>query len=286
MGRVARWAVTMQQPVCDLCGNPSDGYVCRRCSDETAGYLKYVVDLAGEVETNVARLARYATRGGHRAAQLEEEPGPKAAGGLRPTPLPVDLNASARAAHAFNAVTTWARMVEDDRGVRAPGVLRGEHPAAVAAAFLIEQLDWLRHQPQADEAMEQLRAAGATIQRIVDRPPDTEIVGVCDCGTHLYARVGAPTVTCRDCGARWDVQESRDSLRETLRGYLMTAAEAAVLLAFFELTGDRQRSRKTIVMWAQRGQIQARGQVDGGPIYLFGEILDRATRVAQQPAPA
>jgi hypothetical protein len=57
----------MQQPICDLCGNPTDGYVCDRCTTETAGYLRHVVDLAGEVETNVARLARYATRGGHRA---------------------------------------------------------------------------------------------------------------------------------------------------------------------------------------------------------------------------
>jgi hypothetical protein len=65
--------VTMQQPICDLCGDPTDGYVCRRCTDETKGYLRNVVDLASEVETNVARQARYATRGGHRAAPVDDE---------------------------------------------------------------------------------------------------------------------------------------------------------------------------------------------------------------------
>jgi predicted YcjX-like family ATPase len=61
----------------------------------------------------------------------------------------------------------------------------------------------------------------------------------------------------------------------------MTAAEAAVLLAFFGLAGDRNRCRKTIVMWAQRGRIVSHGEVEGDPAYQFGEILDRAEAPAQ-----
>jgi hypothetical protein len=270
------------QSTCDICGDPTDGYVCRRDTDTTAQHLRLIVDLAGEVETTVARLSRYATRSGRRAPAVEDD-GPKQAGGLRPTPLPVDLNASARAAVAFNSVTTWARHVEEDHGGEVPDVPHGQHPAAVAATWLLGQLDWLRHQREAEEAFTQLQAAGAAIRRIVDAPPEQVIVGVCDCGAHLYARRGAATVVCRDCSARWDVEASRAGLRETLRGYLVTASEAAVFMAFFGLTGDRNRSRKTIVMWAQRGTIVAHGQVDGGPAYLFGDIIDRATRAADQP---
>lgn len=277
--------MTVQQPICDLCGDPTDGYCCRRCTDRAARYLRYVVDLADEVETTVARLARYATRNGRRAAEAEVA-GPKSTGGLRPTPLPVDLNASARAAAAFNSVTTWARHVEEERGGEVPDVPYGRHPASVAAAWLLGQFDWLRHQREAEEAFTELMAAGAAIRRVVDAPPEQMVVGVCDCGTHLYARQGASTVVCPDCSARWDVEASREGLREALRGYLVTAAEAAVFLAFFGMTGDRNRSRKTIVMWAQRGLIEAHGQVDGGPAYLFGEVLDRATRTAQQVAAA
>jgi hypothetical protein len=294
----------MQQPTCDLCGDPTDRYVCKRCTDETAGYLRNVVDLAGEVETNVARLARYATRGGHRAAPADDEDrGPISvnrrqpvhafgwpaskdrpkAGGLRVTGLPVDLNASARAAYAFNDVATWARLVEEERGLTVMPAA-DQHPAAAAAAFLLGQLDWIAHQQFADEANEQLRAAGAVIRRIVDSPAEQEVVGICDCGAHLYARKGASTVTCEDCKLTWDVAKSRESLREALRGYLMTASEAAVLLAFFGLAGDRNRCRKTIVMWAQRGRIQPHGEVDGGPAYRFGEILDRAAREAPAQA--
>lgn len=292
------------QPICDLCGDPTDGYVCRRCTDETAGYLRHVVDLAGEVETNVARQARYATRGGHRAAPAaEEDRGPTTVnrrqlvesfgwpaskdrpkpGGLRSGPLPVDLNASARAAVAFNHVTTWARTIEEDRGLTVT-IQPGQHPASAAAAFLLDQLDWIRHQPFADEANDQLRAAGAVIRRIVDAPAEREVVGVCDCGAHLYAYKGAATVTCENCKAKWDVESSRKSLREALREYLVTAAEAANLLGFFGLAGDRNRCRKTIVMWGQRGRIQAHGEVDGDPAYRFGEILDRAVQSEGAPA--
>lgn len=287
------------QPVCDICGNPTDGYVCRRDTDETARYLR-LVELAPEVETNVARLARYASRGGRRAAEpypgTPDIPTPHtrpetfawAAGreqpernALRPEPLPVDLNASARAAVAFNHVTTWARWVTDQRGIDLPDMRPGEHPAAVAALFLLEQLAYLRHQPQAAEAFDQLKAAGAVIQRIVDRPPDEEIVGRCECQAYLYAYKGATSVTCpnAECRLRWDVETSRQKLWDALPGYLMTAAEAALLLMLHGIgKQDRRRWAKTITMWGQRNLIVAHGEIDGAPVYLFGDIRERATR--------
>jgi hypothetical protein len=293
----------MIEPVCDICGNPTDGYVCKRDTDETARYLRDVESLAGEVETNVARLARYASRGGRKAAQVDEDRGPgeinrrqpvEAFGwpagkerpqrnALRAEPLPVDLNASARAAVAFNDVTTWARTVLDDHGGELPDPQAGEHPVAVAAVFLLEQLPWMRHQRFAAEAFDQLKAAGAVIRRIVDSPPEREIVGICDCGEHLYAHKGATTVACPQCRLRWDVQTSRENLREALRGRLVTASEAGLFLAFFGITGDRRRSAKTVTMWALRGLLVAHGDLDGWPLFLFGEVIDRATRQGQAP---
>jgi hypothetical protein len=141
------------QHLCDSCDNPLEesAFVCQRCTTETATYLRHVVELAGEVETSVARLARYAVRAGS-AGHAEPEPLPTSEvnrrqpveafgwpaskdrprlGGLRETALPVDLNASARAAGAFGDVTTWARAVEDDRGGRVPDVRPGDHPSAM-----------------------------------------------------------------------------------------------------------------------------------------------------------
>jgi hypothetical protein len=104
------------------------------------------------------------------------------------------------------------------------------------------------------------------------------IVGVCDCGQYLYAYEDQPIATCRECGSRWEVETSRKTLEDALVDRLFTAAEAAVLLMRFELTENRTRTRKNIVMWAQRGLITAHGQVDGSPTYRLGDIIERATR--------
>jgi len=291
----------MIEPVCDICGNPTDGYCCSRCTDETARYLRHVVDLAGEVETNVARLARYATHDGRRAPQPDEEGEPgvvnrsqpvtvfgfqaskerQLKNALRAEPLPVDLNASARAAYAFNDVMTWAQAVEKDRGHPIPDVQVGEHPAAVAATYLLAELGWMRLQRFAAEAFDQLKAAGAVIRRIVDRPPDLEIVGVCDCGEYLYAYEGAATVTCpnRECGLRWDVATSRQKLWDALPGYLTTASEAALLLMLHAIGNqDRRRWAKTITMRASRGLLVSRGEINGVPVYLFGDVMEWAVK--------
>jgi hypothetical protein len=284
---------------CAICGNPVEpsAYVCSTCTSRTSRHLRGA-ELAGEVETTVALLARYASRGGVRTPEPVPADGSEALrgsqrvvefawaasrelplrGALRPTRLPFNFDASKLAAEAFNDIATWGRAVEGDRGEEVPTAGRGEHQAAVTAAWLQDQLDWIRHQQFAAEALTTLGRAGDDIKRIVDSPPGQRIAGVCNCGVTMYARENATGVTCESCGLDWVVEEAREHLRETLRSYLVTPAEAAWLLAFFGLTGNRDRSRKTIVVWASRGLLAARTDHEGVSRYLFGEVLDRATR--------
>lgn len=287
----------MTDILCDLCGDPTDGYCCHRCTRETAGYLTYAADLASEVEITVALLARYAHRGAHRAAPIDDGERPTTwvnrrqpvhvfgwpasvalpeRGGLRHTRLPVDLNASARAAHAFADLHAWAQNVLDDRGGDLPPVPPGEHPAGVSARYLLGQLDWIRHQQFAAKSFEELRAAGAVIKRIVDSPPERQLVGRCDCRHYLYAYAGATTCTCTECGLRWDVETSRNGLRQAMLDRMVTASEAGLLLAIFGIAGTRRRHAKTITMWAQRGLITVHPPIDSdGPLFLFADVFDR-----------
>lgn len=285
--------------LCDLCGDPTDGYCCHRCTQETADHLRDAANLAREVEITVALLARYAHRGAHRAAPVDDGerltgwvnrsqpvhvfgwPASVARaerGGLRPTRLLVDLNASARAAHAFADLAAWAQSVLDDRGGTLPPVPPGEHPAGVAARFLLGQLDWIRHQQFAAKSFEEMRAAGAVIKRIVDSPPERQLVGRCDCRQYLYAYAEATTCTCTECGLRWDVETSRNGLRKAMLDRMVTASEAGLLLAIFGITGTRRRHAKTITMWAQRGLIAVHPPIDSdGPLFLFADVFDRIT---------
>lgn len=222
------------------------------------------------------------------------------------TPLP-DLTRSARYARATNAITTWARIAAEEthrrpRWRNAAGPLcpptgtRCEHgsceairrrtppdPVALAAAWLAQQTGWLRAHPAAGEAFADLEQACADLARLVDVPPDRELVGMCDCGRVLYAEHDQAYVTCPHptCRLRWGVTESRDILRRALRDKLVDAADAARLAAHWdERTSDQ--IRKLVNAWSSRGQLVAHGGIGGEPAYRFGEIVDRLARTPRR----
>lgn len=224
------------------------------------------------------------------------------AGALRPEPVPVDLGASERLATVTNVVITWARHVCEERGVELParrpllgplcvlgagdcghpscaGIRHRRPPSALgeAGAWLATQVEWLRHRPEAGEAFDELLDACAMLARLVDRPGvEQQLVGVCDCGTTLYALPWRSVVECPEqrCKLRWDVAKSRNILRDALREKLFTAAEAAHLAASWDERSSEQ-IRKLINKWSERGRIVAHGTVEGAPAFRFGDVLDR-----------
>ncbi|MFC3504823.1 hypothetical protein ACFOOK_28180 [Micromonospora krabiensis] len=303
---------------CDLCGEPvrDTAYVCPRCTANTARYLRDVITAAAEVETTVARLARYSDR--HGRAQPEEwEPGEvKMPGGLRPTPLPFDPGARQRGDRASSDIVTWARHVAETRGVYpsmpgpafgplcgSQGACRHEscsviwgkrvpHPVARAAAFLLGHLEWLRYRQEAEEAMTVLAAAGATIVRIVDAPPALWYAGPCwaekltdqyaptgRCEEELYARTDDGTVKCPACKAWHDVRERRVWLLGEADDVLAHAALIAGALTVL----DRPVTSSMVRNYADRGRIQARGVDERGrPLYRVGDVRQVVAEVARR----
>jgi hypothetical protein len=131
----------MQQPTCEICGDPTDATICRREIRSLAGYLSEVIklDLAVEVQTSIARLAQHGHRGGFSPAHAEQEPDddqgderlrlplmahgwaarlerPKR-GALLSTALPYLPGMANRAYAAINAITTTARDIAETRGI-------------------------------------------------------------------------------------------------------------------------------------------------------------------------
>lgn len=286
----------MTAPLCVRCGRPTpDGYGCEACGRELAGVLLTASGHADDAEAVVARQARYGAGGR----------------GGRGEPLPVDLTAATRLALVSNAVTTWARHVIDESGatmpryrpVAGPGcpigwcghgscaaIRRGRRPSVLgeAAGWLATKVDWIRKRPEAAEAFTDLHHACAQLARLVDRPPDKDLVGMCDCGKVLYAPRGKVEVQCPEttCGLRWNVEQSRNILRRSLDGKLVTAAEAARLAQYLDTDRTQDQIRKLINAWSSRALIEAHGEIEGEPTFRFGAIAERLARTPRRTARA
>ncbi|MBM0205053.1 hypothetical protein JNW90_19845 [Micromonospora sp. STR1s_5] len=306
---------------CAWCGrpDPTGGYVCPKCYQPIRQALTDMADLAGEPEVNIARQARYGDRDGPRSAE---------------PPIPVDLKASNAAWAAAHVVVSWMDHIATARGVplprRRPRVVgplcagpgwtalpgrcghqscdeirdrRAEHPVAAAATFVAEHLHWLRRQPDATDAAEELLGAAHAVKRLVENPADRWYAGTCltpidgdpeqRCTTELYAWPGVTWVRCPGCQTthqtgprvRWLLDEARD-----VHGTATQLATAAARLG-------RPCTPGQLRALAQRGRLrQATVALDDGtegpqelawdqwlrPLYRFGDILALLDELAEQ----
>ncbi len=147
------------------------------------------------------------------------------------------------------------------------------NPIADAARYLAANIHVLRGLPEAGEAFADLDRACRDLERLVDRPADRELVGMCDCGKVLYAVRGRGVVRCpeRTCELTWDVAESRDILRKHLGDRLVTLPEAARLAAY--LDSDRTQDNIRKLLAARLSQLGQHGDIHGEPAYRFGDVV-------------
>jgi hypothetical protein len=262
---------------CARCGRQlADGStVCREEASELARALRTAAGHAEDAEAVLARQTRYGA----------------GASGSGENPLPGDLTAAARLHPIANTITGWTRVVTEQIGraprwrpmagptcpigVRCPhltcaAIRRRTHsgpPLTLQAAWLAQHVDVLRHHPAAGEAFDDLLKACDDLERLVDRPADKNLVGVCDCGRVLYAPHDKVFVTCPQptCKQTWHVERSRDILRTHLADKLVTLPEAARLAAY--LDGDRTQDqiRALISRWVRASLLEQRGEVYGEP---------------------
>lgn len=279
---------------CVRCGRPMPDQA-RVCSPEAQSLADDLLRAAGHAEDAEAVITRQARYGGGGRGGSDE-------------PLPIDLTASTKLNAVKLAICGWAEIVIHETGRRpawrplagplcpptgtrclhgsCDGIRRRMPPTDIArdAAWLARQTGWLRKHPAADEAFRELEAACHQLARLVDRPADRELVGMCDCGRTLYAPHGRTVVTCPavTCRLHWNVAESRDILRRSLDGKLVTAAEAARLGSYLDTDRSQLQIRKLINAWSARGMVFAHGEIDGEPTYRFGDVADRLARTPRR----
>lgn len=260
-------------PCASGCHRPADGYLlCRWCAHELATALNAVPWLLAQLRINTTRTARYT-----------DSPG-----GNDPTAvhaLPYDPGAASVRDALINALSTWARDLEDFRGQPCPASTAEE-----LARWIRARVHAIRTHPAAGELHADLLRVIRRSYTVIDRPLGRIFVGPCgaatemgSCGEDLYARADPQgsgridprqaTVRC-SCGAEWDAEKRREWLLSELRDTLATAGEIAS--AAGTLAG-RTLSAKTIRTWAARGQIASHHPPGGGPArHPIGEVVDHA----------
>lgn len=234
---------------CAACGKPVPdvAYVCHPCAFSgdkqplgLAPRLRQAAKLWLELETTITRQARMS------------EPGPRARGHAPPQPirpglgdpaddhqrgvpagLPFNWSAADVRDSVHNTVTTWGRVVLEERG----GVGPVDAYTETVMRWLATQLGWCRYQRWADELWDQVGDACGLVAPAVDRPRPRVDAGLClaptqagPCQQRLSAAPAAAYVHCPGCRTTHRADERRETILNAARDSWLFPDELAALL--------------------------------------------------------
>lgn len=260
---------------CEICTAPTAGtaYACSDCATTVAERFDRAAQLWPDLTAVIAGQTRYSDPGprarGHApAAPIRPDGQARHYGDQQagwPGGLIVRLAASQTRDDVRNTITTWARLVQDERGHQAPA----ETPALMR--WLVGQLEWLRHQRYAAEALDELSHAAGLVERAVDRPAPRVDAGLClteteagACQQRLSAAPGAAYVHCPTCRATHTAQDRRDVILAAARDIRGTAEECAQWLTILGVPVLANTIRK----WRSRRRLFA----DSVGRYRLGDV--------------
>lgn len=241
---------------CRACNDKpvTDTFVCHDCMDQFHGDLYAVVDLARDLNTEIAK-------------QVKRTTGPmvKVIGKVPPLPY------NPAAAHAlerlrFELVTACLSLALGQRD-RLPGDTIG-----AMAAWLLDNEAAVPLREDGGDICRGLSGAIRRGRRVIDNPPERRYIGNCTCEDdngerrRMYARMGEPLYECHECGSEWRVAESLERLEAELSDYGLTHKELEVLMP--------KIPRSTLSSWIDRKKLVPQGtNAEGEPAYRYGDVL-------------
>jgi hypothetical protein len=245
-------------------------WLCTNRNPSTPGCLERLEqDLASvpalwrELGVTLTRQDAVGSDGGRRSAEVA---------------LPFKSQASEARWLLGNTIGTWARVLAESHALQAP---------ATPARWLLLNVHSLAMHEAAAEAVDEIGYAVRNAYRVIDRPPERLLAGVCSgtgvisgCEAQLYARPGDTHAVCEACGTVHEVVERREAMVAAASELLVTAT---VALGWVRLLMDKTIPRGTWDSWTSRKQIFAHGvNMDGRETYRFGEVHDLALRWARR----
>lgn len=276
----------MSNRECAACSRATELFLCWDCAKTLKSRLDSVNWLAPELDLTLARQTRATVQADR-------------VGGSQEQRLPFHQPASESGWVLHNTLSTWARDLCETRGIDyiplgylpplPPGFVGPLRPGtrhvpadfidstAGIAAWLAHHIMAIASSESAGECFDEISAAVAGAQRVIDRPAGRLYVGPCGevfngvrCTADLYVSLSRPESTCPVCGATHSVKSRRDELQRQVRGILGTAAELARLLPWIL---DAPITRKRITYYANKHMITER-HVGGERMFQVGEVID------------
>lgn len=239
-----------------------DAFVCDQCGDELAQALNEMEWLDDELEITIGRHRGidYRALGGSAGAEAA---------------LPWHEAASEARRHLRAVLVSWVRFC-DEEGVRNsdPGIGMPDDTMPSMARWLLWRIDGLALLDIGPEAHDEITSAVAHCRLLIDRRPEREYVGPCECGRDLYRRPGAPTVKCRHCEVETDPEAMLTWMRDQVADRLVTAMEGAGLLSKFGLP----TTPRIIYGWVERKRLTPHSGDGKTRLYLFADLLDLAAK--------
>lgn len=277
----------MTETTCVRCGRPmaDQAYADSACAYRAGDQLHAIADMVPAARDVAHGFARR---------------GPTGNGGSEAR-LPLNLGATQRLDSVQNTLTTWARHVVETRGVALKGV--GPDPIVHAAHYLAGNVEWVRHNPAAEEFLADVEACARVVAGIARGPasqrylgpcgaptwcdvtgigkePGSELVEGAPCDGDVYCREGAQHGACRTCGAEVSTRERQAWLDGEVRARAFRASEIEDAFGI---------KANLIRQWATpaRGLVDVHGQDrEGRALYLLSHVLDVAAAQAAKRAEA
>lgn len=269
---------------CYHCGaETSNGLaLCEACRVAASVYLEYL-------PVYFRNLARWRPgRAGSRQVPSSREPQ-----GL--TPVGNDRIGNALN-EAGSALTTWARMLENDRGLVAPQADDESDQVAVLCRWLNEHLtsiatlewcgDFIRRRQDDEDECDSIGHHEYRLRKLTLSVVPGWYAGACRrCQTSTYVIPGLTWVTCGGCGNTTFARDHLETILTEARGWVAPPMRLAeTLVALIDTEQSVPRLHKRISKWGEREQVtplrrlDADGDEVGPKRYRFGEVLDALLR--------
>jgi hypothetical protein len=186
---------------------------------------------------------------------------------------------------AANALTTWARKLEDDRAIEAPGGNNEAEQVTALCLWLTEHLTSIATLEWCGEFAVELGEREGMLRGLTEQVAPGWYAGACRrCGFGTHVVPGLTWVTCDGCGATTYARDHLDTVLSEARGWVARPrAVAEVIVAMLDTEMSVVKLYERIKKWEQRGKvtgvrkIDAEGDEVGPKRYRLGEVLDRLT---------